>query len=78
MYQPDTRNSRYNFAVQESGGESSYVLENRWRAQDSFDTSSHDDVGDSYPLVNMEVGKYEVHGTAQQRRGGTSQQKTII
>lgn len=57
VYQPDVWRSRYNFVMQTSGGEASYVLRNQWRAQDRFDTSSYDEVGYAYPLVNVDAGK---------------------
>ena len=59
VYQPNTRRSRYSFAMQErGGGELSYVLRNRKRAPDRFDTSRYDVTGHPYPLVSVEAGRF--------------------
>ena len=60
VYQPDTKRSRYSFAMQERGGggeELSYALRNRRRAPDRFDVSKYDTSGHPYPLVSVEAGR---------------------
>ena len=60
VYQP--RRSGYSFAMQERGGEgSSYVLRNKRRAPDRFDTSNYDASDYPYPLVNLEAGRCNLH-----------------
>lgn len=58
VYQPDMRKSRYNIAMQEGGGNISYLLENRRRVPESFDTLRSDDTGNPYPLISFEAGRY--------------------
>ena len=58
VYQPDTKRSRYSFAMQEKGGEElSYTLKNERKAPDKFDISKHDTTGHPYPLVSVEAGR---------------------
>ena len=57
VYQPDLKKSRYSFAMQDEGGELSYVMRNQRRARDIFDTSRFDATGHPYPLVNVEAGR---------------------
>ena len=57
VYQPDIGKSRYNFAMQEVGGEISYLLDNQKRAPGRFDTSRSDDTGNPYPLISVEAGR---------------------
>jgi hypothetical protein len=63
VYQPDTKRSRYSFAMQEIGGgeELSYALRNRRKAPDKFDISKYDTSGYPYPLVSVEAGRC-MHG----------------
>ena len=58
VYQPDTKRSRYSFAMQERGGgeELSYALRRR-RAPDEFDISKYDTSSHPYPLVSVEAGR---------------------
>ena len=57
VYQPDLKKSKYNFAMQEGGGELSYMLENERRAPKTFDTSNYDSDGHPYPLVNLDASE---------------------
>ena len=59
VYQPDTKRSKYSFAMQERGGgeELSYALKNKRKAPDRFDVSKHDTTGHPYPLVSVEAGR---------------------
>ena len=61
IYQPDTSKSRYSVAVQEGGGELSYVLKNQRRATDRIVVSDNSVAGHPFPLITVKSSTFHNH-----------------